>query len=166
MTVTWKTREETFHGSKWGYVVVALVIVLVLSLLGAIFYLLGQGIKKGLGTDPATIIFYGGVGAGVIVLGLIVAVKVGIIAAATISGALAILQKFFGLFWTLFTNLYVLLVVIALSVVLILALFAAVQGHIEINLENPIVIAVLVLLLVMFFPLAIFLIDQFGYEHE
>jgi hypothetical protein len=166
MTVTWKTREETFHGSKWGYIVVALVIVLVLSLLGAIFYLLGQGIKKGLGTDPATIVFYGGVGVGVIALGLILAVKVGIIAAATVSGGLAIIHHFLGFFWTLFTNLYVLVIVIVLAVVLIFALVTAVQGHVEINLENPLVIAVLVLLLVMFFPLAIFLIDQFSYEHE
>ncbi|MFH0956277.1 MAG: hypothetical protein V1813_00280 [Candidatus Aenigmatarchaeota archaeon] len=166
MTVTWKTYEETFHGSKWGYVVVALVIVIVLSLLGSIFYLLGQGVKKGFGADPATIVFYGGVGVGIFALGLLVVVKLGIVAAATVAGGLAIIQKFLGLFWTLFTNLYILLVVIALSAVLIFALFTVVQSQIQISLESPLVIAVLVLLLVMFFPLAIFLIDQFSYEHE
>ncbi len=34
---TWKTRDETFHGSKWGYVVVALVILVFLSLIWIIF---------------------------------------------------------------------------------------------------------------------------------
>jgi hypothetical protein len=167
MSQTWKSREETYHGSKWGYVVVALVILIVLALLGSIFYLIGQSLKSFSGMEPATIVFYTGVGVGVGIIVLILLVKAGIIAAATVLYIYTGLKSLILMpIWTLFTNLYILVIVLIISAVLIFAIFTAVQGHVEISLQNPVVIAVLILLFFMFFPLAIFLVDQFSYEHE
>jgi hypothetical protein len=167
MSQTWKHREETYHGSKWGYAVVALVIVVFLALLGSIFYILGQGIKSMSGMEPATIVFYTGVGVGVGVLVIIVLVKLGIIAAATVMFVYTGLKTLIlAPIWTLFTNIYLLIVVLIIAAILVFAMFTAAQGHVEISLANPVVIVVLAVLLILFFPLAIFLIDQFSYEHE
>jgi hypothetical protein len=162
---TWKTTDEAFHGSKWGYAVVALVIVIVLSLLGAIFYLLGEGIR-GLDIDPASIIFSSGTAVGIIIIILIVVVKIGIIAAATVTGFLEFIHAILSRIWTLFSNIYLLILTIVLTLILLSSLFVVVYNEFPISLSNPLVIGILLLLLIIFFPFAIFLIDLFSYEHE
>ncbi len=165
MSSTWKTREETFHGSKWGFVVIALVILIVLSLLGAIFYLIGEGIK-GAAQDPSGIFFYSGTTLGLVIIAVLIAIKIGIIAMTSVSSFFGFIHGILGHIWALFTNIYLLVLTVILTIVLLVALFGAVASDVQISFSNPIVIAVLVLLLIIFFPFAIFLIDQFSYEHE
>ncbi len=165
MTSTWKTYDETWHGSKWGYVVVAAVILIVLSLLGSIFYLIGQGIK-GTGIDAAAVFTWTGIGAIILFLIIVIALKAGILAMATLMGALGHVHGFLNIFWVLFKNVYILAVASVLVVALILALAGSAVAGIDISLTNPLVIGLLIVLLIIFFPLAIFLVDLFSYEHE
>lgn len=171
-TASWKTRDETFHGSKWGYVVVALVIIAVLALLGSIFYLMGEGMKN-MNLDSQAIFSYSALTVIIILLivfALFMLAKVGIIAISVVSGIFSPLYAFlawiWGIIWTLFSNVYLLVLTVALIVIIITGLVMAVTAQVEINLTNPLVIGLLIVLLILFFPFAIFLIDLFSYEHE
>lgn len=153
----WKTKDEAYHGTKWGYAVVALVIIVVLSLLGSIFYLLGEGIKT-VEFDPVSVVTW-------------VAVIIIIVIALIILGwILAPVYSFFaGLWsaiWTLFSNIYLLVVVIVIAVIFISMLSIYAIGGSPISLENPLIIALLIGLLIVIMPFAIFIIDLFSYEHE
>lgn len=168
MGSTWKTREETFHGSKWGYVVVILVIAIVLSLLGSIFYLIGEGIK-GMNFDEGTILSYSAVTVLVIVILFILAlvfIKIGWLAMATLIGFFSHIHGFLAGIWTVFNNIYLLVLTIVLTVILLTALSAAIYTEIPISFSNPLVIGILVVLFILFIPFAIFIIDLFSYEHE
>ena len=162
---TWKTRDETFHGSKWGYVVVFLVIAVVLTLLSSIFYLMGEGLRgMEITEETAGTYFLGGSAAIVVIFVLlIVFIKVGILALATVTGFFSAIH---GFLTALFTNIYILVFTVVLIVVLLIALSGAVYANFEINLTNPIVIGILVVLLIIIFPFAIFIIDQFSWEHD
>ncbi len=165
---TWKTREETFHGSKWGYVVVVLVIAIVLSLLGAIFYLIGEGIKEFDLSDQAIFTYSVGGVIGLITILIIVGllVKIGVIAVAGFTGALMMVHKFLAVIWAMFNNIYLLVLAVILTVVLLLALSAAVYTDMPVSFSNPVVIGILIVLFIIFVPFAIFIIDLFSYEHE
>ena len=168
MTHTWKTREETFHGSKWGYVVVVLVIAIVLSLLGSIFYLIGEGIKE-IDLDGGSILTYSGVTVAAIVLLFILAIiliKVGWLAYATFIAFFAHIHAFLAGIWSIFNNIYLLVLTIVLTVILLTALSAAIYTEIPISFSNPLVIGILIVLFILFIPFAIFMIDMFSYEHE
>jgi len=165
MTSTWKTKDETYHGSKWGFAVIALVIFIVLSLLGAIFYLIGEGIK-GIQQDPSILFFYSGTTLGLVIIAVLIAVKIGIVAMTSVTTVLGFIHGILGHIWALFYNIYILVLVIILTIILLVVFFGAVASDMPISFSNPIVIAALVLLLIIFFPFAIFLIDQFSYEHE
>jgi hypothetical protein len=161
MSLAWP-REEAPHGTKWGYVVVAVVIMIVISLLGAIFYLIGEGIRKANIEGPA-ILLYTGI---VVVIGIIIAlaaVKVGWMAMATFTG---FFTKIWSLIWALFSNIYILIIAVVLMVIMISALFFSFVNSADISLANPVVIGILVVLLIAFFPFAIFLIDLFSLEEE
>ena len=165
MSQTWKTYEETWHGSKWGYLVVAIVLLVVISLLGAIFYLVGEGMR-GIGLEPASVLFYTGVGALVIFVIVVVALKVGILAMASLVGFLGHIHGFLSVFWVLFKNIYVLIAAAILAFLLISAIFMASAADFQVSLTNPVVIGILIALLILFFPFAIFIVDLFSYEHE
>jgi len=165
---TWKTKEETFHGSKWGYVVVVLVIAIVLSLLGSIFYLVGEGIK-GMNLDGGTILSYSLATVLIIVVLFILAlisIKVGWMAMATLVGFFSHIHGLLAGIWTIFSNIYMLVLTVILTVVLLLALSVAVYTEIPISFSNPLVIGILIVLFIIFIPFAIFIIDMFSYEHE
>ncbi len=153
----WKTKDETYHGTKWGYAVVALVIIVVLSLLGSIFYLIGEGIKT-VELDPVSVFAW----VAVVIIAVIVLIILG--------WALAPVYNFFaslwGIIWTLFSNIYLLVVVIVIAVVFISMLSIYAMGEAPISLQNPLIIALLIGLLIVIMPFAIFLIDLFSYEHE
>ena len=168
MSHTWKTRDETFHGSKWGYAVIALVIAIVLSLLGAMFYLIGEGIRSmDLDGDViTTYVLYIVIIAIVLFVIALIFVGVGWMAMGTLTGFFMHIHAFLGLIWTLFNNIYLLVLTIILTIVLVVALSAAVYSEMPISLSNPIVIGILIVLFIIFIPFAIFLIDMFSYEHE
>jgi hypothetical protein len=153
----WKTKDETYHGTKWGYAVVALVIIVVLSLLGSIFYLIGEGMKT-VELDPVSLVSW-------------VAVVVVIVVVLIILGwALSPVYNFFAglwnVIWTLFSNVYLLAVVVILAVLLISFISMYALSDSPINLQNPLVVAILIGLFILMLPFAIFVIDLFSYEHE
>lgn len=165
---TWKTREETYHGSKWGYVVVAIVIAIVLALLSSIFFLVGEGLRN-IEINDQTIFTYSVGGAVVVIIVIVLLallIKVGIIALSAVTGVFMLIHKLLMIIWTLFSNIYLLVLTVILVVILILALSVAVYSSVEIDLANPVIIGILIVLLIIFFPFAIFLIDQFSWEHD
>lgn len=153
----WKTKDETYHGTKWGYAVVALVIIVILSLLGSIFYLIGEGIKT-VQFDPVSIVAWIAV--------IIVVVIVLIILGWALSPVYNFFTGLWHVIWTLFSNIYLLVVVIAIAALFITMISIYAVGESPISLQNPLIIAILIGLLIIFVPFAIFLIDLFSYEHE
>ncbi|MBN2330468.1 MAG: hypothetical protein JXC85_01510 [Candidatus Aenigmarchaeota archaeon] len=153
----WKTKDETYHGTKWGYAVVALVIIVVLSLLGSIFYLIGEGIKT-VQLDPVSVIAWIAV--------IIVIVIVLIIMGWALSPVYNFFAGLWNVIWTLFSNVYLLVVVIIIAAVFISMISIYAMGESPISLQNPLMIALLIGLLIVIMPFAIFLIDLFSYEHE
>ncbi|MBN1897087.1 MAG: hypothetical protein JW789_05220 [Candidatus Aenigmarchaeota archaeon] len=165
---TWKTRDETFHGSKWGYVVVALVIMILLSLLGSIFYLIGEGAKNA-GVTSESVFTVSAATTGVIIILLVIAliaIKVGWLAMATFIVFFTKIHVFLSIFWVLFKNIYILVFTLIMIIALVIGLGISAYTNIEISLTNPLVIGLLIFLLILFFPLAIFIVDLFSYEHE
>ncbi len=153
----WKSKTEAYHGSKWGFVAVALIIVIVLSLLGSIFYLIGEGMKA-TELDPG--------GAAIAVVVVIVLVIILVILAWYFSSVFSFFAGIWNVIWTLFSNMYVLVVFVVISALLLLSVYFTASASIEISLANPLVIGILIALFIMFLPFAIFMIDLFTYEHE
>jgi hypothetical protein len=161
----WKTREEAYHGSKWGYVVVAVVIMLVLSLLGSIFYLIGEGIKS-IGFNPSDIFLYVGVIIAVLIVVFIAGwllVKAEWMVMSSVTG---FFMFFWKIIWALFSNIYMLILGVIITIVLLSALFITVSSNVQVTLTSPLTIGVLVALLIILFPFAIFIIDLFSLEEE
>ena len=168
----WRTRDETYHGSKWGYMVVAVVLLIVMSLLGSIFYLIGEGIRS-LHVDSDSVLIYLGIiiiAVFILIILALICIKAGWLAYATFLAFFTHFYNFFlaiwNVIWALFKNVYVLVVGAVLAILLIATVALAVTSNLQISLANPLVIAVLIFLLVMFFPFAIFIIDLFSLEHE
>ncbi len=153
----WKSREEAYHGSKWGYAVVALAIIIVLSLLGSIFYLVGEGVKT-------TEIGPGALAAWVAVIIVIVIILI------ILGWAFSLVYNFFAslwsAIWSLFSNIYVLVFFLIIAVLLFYFVSVTVSGTPQISLANPVVIGVLIALFILLLPFAIFIVDLFSYEHE
>lgn len=169
---TWKTRDETFHGSKWGFVVVALIIAVVISLLGGIFYLIGEGMKS-VDLNPETIFSFSALTIAIILIIVFAAIllaKAGIFAISAVSAVFSpfysALSTIWGFIWTIFANVYILILTIVLIAIILTSIATAVSFDIDISFNNPIIIALLIVLLILFFPFAIFIIDLFSYEHE
>jgi hypothetical protein len=153
----WKTKDEAYHGTKWGYAVVALVIIVVLSLLGSIFYLIGEGIKT-VEFDPVSVVIW----VAVIIIVVVALIILGWIFAPVYS----FFTGLWSVIWTLFSNIYLLVVVVVIAVIFIAMLSMYAIGGSPISLQNPLVIALLIGLLIVIMPFAIFIIDLFSYEHE
>lgn len=171
---TEKSREEIWHGSKFGFIVIALVILIVISLLGSIVFLIGEGIKSiDVGIDAGTFFFWALLIVGLIVLLVIIAlifVKAGLIAMSALTHFFSHIFGFFtwigSIFSSLFSNIYILVVAIIVIIILVFAVAMAVTGNVSVDLTNPVTVVVLIVLLILFFPFAIFLIDLFSLEHE
>ena len=153
----WKTREEAYHGSKWGYAVVALVIFIFLSILCSIFYLAGQGIRSmNLSPTDALLVAAAAIGAAAVLLLL----------AWFVAAVHSFIMNVLKVVWTMFSNFYVLVIGVILAIVLFSALAGSVIYNLDVTLTSPLVIALLLALLILFFPLAIFIIDLFSLEQE
>lgn len=153
----WKTKDETYHGTKWGFAVVALVIIVVLSLLGSIFYLLAEGVKT-VEFDPVSVVIW----VAIVIIIVIVLIIMGWVLAPVYS----FFAGLWSVIWTLFSNIYLLVVVVVIAVLFISMLSIYAMGESPISFQNPLIIALLIGLLIVIMPFAIFLIDLFSYEHE
>ncbi|MCD6496056.1 MAG: hypothetical protein J7K54_02180 [Candidatus Aenigmarchaeota archaeon] len=196
MTHSWKTYDETFHGSKWHLVIVALVILIFLSLIWVIFAALK-------GYPFAELIPAGSTGMIILIFLLFFALSGKVFISAGSSSAVSLLSNpvsmalvialvviaFFLITgmeaWVMFLIVLVIIILTALlSLTGILAVTAnllatlvfafSIAVYIGIaflvgsNLPTAnIIIAILAfILLVAFFPIAIFLVELFGWEHE
>jgi len=155
----WKTREEAYHESKWGYAVVAIVIMIVLSLLGSIFYLIGEGVKtSGITIDASAAVALWAI--------IIVIIIILIILAWIFSPVYGFFLGIGELIWAIFSNIYILVLAIILSVILLSVIAVSVSSNVPISLSSPVIVIILIILLILFIPFAIFIIDLFSLEHE
>ncbi len=153
----WKTRDEAYHGTKWGYAVVALVIVIVLSLLGSIFYTIGEGMKT-TQLEPWAVAVWVAV--------VIVIVIILIILGWALSPVYNFFAGLWNVIWSLFSNIYLLTVIIILVILLISVMSIYLSGSAPVSLSNPIVLGILIAMFILIIPFAIFIIDLFSLEHE
>ncbi len=193
---TWKTREETFHGSKWGYAVVALVIGIILFLMWTIFAAL-KGYPFIEFLPPSTAVFFGMMFLFYALLGGSVVITGGktwtlslvgnpfVIAIFTVLGASMLLVLLGGsamiiavaavlLMIILFIFAWRGIIIIAASGLATLVFIVSIVVYISIIVMlgytiptvNVIVALLAFVLLLIFVPFAIFIIDLFSYEHE
>ncbi len=195
MSQTWKTREETFHGSKWGYVVVALVIFIFLFLIWTVFAAL-RGYPFIEILPPSTALFFGSifilyalVTGSVVTAGkmwslplagspLFVAIitVLAIAAIFVIMGSSAIILAVAAVILLVVLILLAWRSVIAMAtstlatIVLIILVLSYVSILIMLGYSIPTINVIIALiafaLLLIFTPFAIFIIDLFSLEHE
>jgi len=186
---TWKTREEAYHGTKWGYVVVALVIGIILFLIWTIFAAL-KGYPFIEYLSPSTGVFI----VLVFIFFVLIAGKEAPLALVSNPFILAMLiilplAAFFMVIGVGTTYLaagtiilLVLLLILSLKhiiaisasswftlvVILTLIVFVSFLFLLGSNIPtaNIIIAIIAFLLLVAFFPFAIFIVDLFSLEEE
>ena len=135
---TWKTRTEAYHGTKWGYAVIALVIVCFILILGVLMLSI-QGKMPILNISAWAL--------------LLIVVVILIFLYLTIGSTLVSLS--------IAASKYLAIVLILAAILLTINILL-----VGTSISNIVLIVLCIALLIVFIIAGPFIIDLFSYEHE